>query len=74
MEGNDPLGVANLDPRGMVGMIYKGTTRYCCMCLMVWEKIFKMFSIISLRELLTPQGGASLDHRGLIGRIYVGHR
>ena len=23
------LGVANLDPRGMVGRIYKGTTRYC---------------------------------------------
>ena len=29
MKGNDPLGVAYLDPRGMVGRIYKGAIRYC---------------------------------------------
>ena len=28
MEGNDPLGVANLNPRGMVGKSYKGNSRH----------------------------------------------
>ena len=29
MGANEPQGVAKLDPRGMVGRIYVGTTYYC---------------------------------------------
>ena len=40
--------------------------------LMVIDKMFKIFPIICLRELLIPRDVASLHPRGLIGRIYVG--
>ena len=29
MGGNDPQGVDNLDPRGVIGRIYVGTTKHC---------------------------------------------
>ena len=35
------------------------------------KKIFYVFPIESLRELLTPQGGAISDPRGMLGRIYI---
>ena len=52
MGDDDPRGLVNLDPRGMIGRIY---VEY----LMVLEKkIFLRFPIVSLREMMTP--GASL--------------
>ena len=36
------------------------------------EDSFKVFPIISLWELMTPQSMANLDPRGFIDRIYVG--
>ena len=29
MGDDDPTGLANLDPRGMIGKIYVSTTNYC---------------------------------------------
>ena len=54
---NDPQGVASLDPRGLTGRIYVGSTKHCyiqniqAVGLMVSEKIFEVFPIISLWEL-----------------------
>ena len=35
------------------------------------KKIFNVFPIVSLWELMTPRGGAIFDPRGMIGRIYI---
>ena len=80
MEANDLHGVANLDPRGMVGMIYVGD----CPSLLYTEytscgphgyrkEDLKKNPIISLCELLISRGVTSLHPRGLISRIYVGY-
>ena len=57
---DDPRGLANLDPGGMIGRIMLGTTNYCytqnikVLDLMVSEKrIFLGFPIESLREMMT---------------------
>ena len=57
MGGNDPWGVASLDPRGLIG-------------LMVSEK--KLFSHYKSMGVNDPWGMANLDPRGMVGRIYVG--
>ena len=81
-----PRGVANLDPRGMIGRIYVKyhltllhTLNIQALGLVVLEKkIFKCFSQYFLRFFLyksmeanDPRGMAYLDPRGMIGRIYV---
>ena len=61
MGDDDPRGLANLDPRGMIEKILLGTINYCytqnikAHDLMVSEKkIFLRFPIVSLREMITP--------------------
>ena len=49
MGAKDPRGVANLDPSGLTGRIYVGTTKHCYILniyavgLMISEKIFNIF-------------------------------
>ena len=59
VSANDPQGVANLDPRGLIDRIYVG------------DHIFLRFSHYKSMGVNDPQGVANLDPRGLIGRIYV---
>ena len=61
MGDDDPRGLANLDPRGMIEGFMLGTTNYCytqnikALELMVSDqKIFLRFPIVSLREMMTP--------------------
>ena len=61
---NDPQGMTNLDPRGMVGRIYVGDhytlqhTKYMnCGPHGFREEDFLRFPIISLWELMTPGHG-----------------
>ena len=71
---NDPQGMGNLDPRGMVGRIYVGDhytlqhTKYmsCGPHGFREEDFFKSMGAND------PWGMANLDSRGFIGRIYVG--
>ena len=55
MEAKDPEGLANLEPRGIVGMIYVGDhqallyTKYISCNLMVMEK--KIFLSLSMRAI-----------------------
>ena len=59
MGANEPRGVVNFDPRGMVGRIYVGDhltllhTKYLSAGLMASEKIFEVFLIISLWEIMS---------------------
>ena len=60
MGDDDPRGLANLDPSGMIGRIHLGNTYYCytqnikALDLMVSEKkIFLRFPIVSLWEMMT---------------------
>ena len=72
LEAIDPWGVASLNPRGMIGMIYVGDhwtllyTKYisCGLCGL-GEDFLKFLRAID------PLGMASLDPRGLIGRVFV---
>ena len=77
MGANDPLGVANLDPRGMIGMIYVGYhlallhTLYAGFRPCAFrEEYYSRFPIISLWQIMTPLGVTSLDPRGMVDRIY----
>ena len=72
-------GLANLEPRGMVGMIYVGDHQallytnlvYKLWALWLWNRRFlKFFPNISLCELLIPMGMTSFHPRG----FYVGHQ
>ena len=80
MRTNDPPGVANLDPRGMVGRIYVGdhstllhTKSVSCGPYGFRKEDFLSFiSYIALYKHMTRWGVASLDPRGSICRIYVG--
>ena len=73
------MGVANLDPRGMIGRIYveyhltllhtKYTSFRPCGFR---EDNFKCFSIISLWQIMTPPGRDQFDPRITIGRNYKG--
>ena len=66
MGANDPRGVANLDSRGIIGRIYVGSTERCYLLniqalgLVVSEnfRIFHVFPIISLWQIMTPRGVA----------------
>ena len=79
MGANEPLGVANLDPRGMVGRIYVRDhltllhTKYLSSVSYGFrEEDFWSFSHYKSMGDNEPQGVANLDPRGMIGRIYVG--
>ena len=73
-----PQGWACMNPRGMVGRIYKEDhytlllTKYESSgpCGFGEEDFFYVFPIVSLWELMTPRGGAIFDPRGMVGRIY----
>ena len=80
MEAKDPESLINLEPRGMVGMIYVGDhqtllyTKYisCGPNGYGLEDFLKKNPIISLCELFFPICMTSFHPRGLIGRINVG--
>ena len=76
---NDPWGMANLDPRGMVGRIYVGDhytflhTKYMSSGPHGFrEDFFLGFSHFKSMGANDPRGTANLDPRGMVGRIYVG--
>ena len=79
MRANDPRGMANLDPRGLIGRIYEGDhltllpTKHISLGPHGFreEDFFLNFSHYKSKGANDPQGMASLDPRGLIGRIYV---
>ena len=79
MGANDPWGMANLDPRGLISRIYVGDhytllqTKYIsCGPHGFREEDFLSFSHYKSMGANDPQGVASLGLRVLIGRIYVG--
>ena len=64
-------------PGARLAGFIKRTTIHCytqnmkALGLVVSEKkIFYVFPIVCLWELMTPQGGAIFDPRGMVGRIY----
>ena len=72
MEAKDPEGLVNLEPRGMVGMIYVGdhqTLLYYTMYLSCGpygygtEDFFQVFQIRSLCELLIPMSLKGFDRQ-----------
>ena len=74
-----PLGMANLDPRGMVGRIYEGehwtllNKKYLSAGPYdLREEVFLSFSNYKPLRANDPQGMANLDHRSMVGRIFVG--
>ena len=77
---NDLWGIANLDPRGMVGRIYVGDHQTLLHTKSVScgphgfreEDFWRFISYTVLYKHMTPWGEASLDPRGLIGRIKKG--
>ena len=80
MGDDDSRGVANLDPRGMIGRIYVDYhltllhTKYQALGLVVLEKkIFKCFSHYKpMADNDAPRGVANLDPRVTIGKNYKG--
>ena len=78
MGDNDPLGMASLGPRGLIGRIYVWDhltllhTKYVSCRPHGFKEDFLIFSHYKSMGANDPQGVASLDHRGLIGRIYLG--
>ena len=79
MGANKPRGMANLDPRGMVGRIYVGDhltllhTKYLSSGPYGFrEEDFLFFSRYKSMGANEPWGMANLDPRGMTGRIYVG--
>ena len=78
MGANEPRGVANLDPRGMVGRIYVGDhlmllhTKYLTSEPYGFREDVLSFSLYKSMRANEPQGMASLNPRGMVGRIYVG--
>ena len=62
-----PRGMANWDPRGMVGRIYVGDH----LTLLTTKYLSSGLPIITLRA-NEPRVVANLDPRGMVGRIYVG--
>ena len=75
---NEPRGVANLGPKGMVGRIYVGNhltllrTKYPSSgpCGFREEDFLSFSHYKSMRD-NEPRGLATLEPRGMIGRIYV---
>ena len=79
MVSNDPLGVASLNPSGLICRIYVGDhkTLLHIKYISSGPHSFKVEDFISFshyksRAANDPQGVASLGPMGLIGRIYVG--
>ena len=73
-----PVGMANLDPRGIAGRIYEGdhlmllNTKYLSSGPNGFrEEDFLFFPCKSMRT-NEPRGVSNLDPRGMVGRIYVG--
>ena len=73
-----PWGMANLDPRSMIGRIYVGYhylllhTKYKSSGPHgLREEDFFIFSYCMTMGDDDPQGMTNLDPRGIIGRIYV---
>ena len=58
MGANDPRGMANLDPRGMVDRIYVETTKHCyilsmlALGLLASEK--KIFEVVLYKQMTPP--------------------
>ena len=61
MGDDDPRGLANLDPRGMIGRILIIATHKILKLLTSWFQrrrfFFLRFPIVSLREMMTPGRG-----------------
>ena len=79
MGANDPRGVDNLGPRGLIGRIYIGdhwtllhTKNVSCGPHGFREEDFFIFFHCKSMGANDLCDVASLDPRGLIGRIYVG--
>ena len=80
MGDDDPMGVANLDPMGMIGRIYVEYhltllhTKYTSFrpCCFREEDFFIVFPIISLWQIITSPGHGQFGHRVTIGRNYKG--
>ena len=79
MGANEPQGIANKDPRDMVGRIHVDD------CLTLLHTKYLSFGPYGFREVFflsishyksmganEPQDVASLNPRGIVGRIYVG--
>ena len=78
MEANDPMGMASLDPRGLIGRIYVVDhytmlhTKYISSDPHGFRKEdFLSLSHYKFMGVNDPRGVASLDPRGMVGRIYV---
>ena len=79
MGANDPLGVASLDPNGLIGRIYVVDhytllhTKYIsCGPHGFREEDFLSYSHYTSMGTNNPQGVANLDPRGMVGMFYVG--
>ena len=80
MGAKEPRGIANLDPRGMVGRIYVGDhltllhTKYLSSGSygFIEEAFFSFFFYCKSTGANELRSVANLDPRGMIGRIYVG--
>ena len=79
MEANDPWGMANLDPRDLIGWIYVRDhltlLHTKCTCISCGPHVFRedlSFSHYKSMGVNDPWGMANLDPRGMICRIYVG--
>ena len=79
MGDNEHRGVANLDPRDMIGRIYVGNhfillhTKYLTSGPYGFREVdFLSFSHYKSMGADEPWSVANLDPRGMFGRIYVG--
>ena len=77
MGANEPSGVANLDPRSMVGRIYVGDHLTLLNISKLWASWFQRrrfckFSHYKSVRANEPSGVANLDPRSMVGRIHVG--
>ena len=79
MGANELWGMANLDPKGMIGRIYVGNhltllhTKYLSSEPYGFREDFWSFFHYNSKGANEPLGMANLDPRGMIGRIYVGN-
>ena len=79
MEAKDPRGMANLDPRGMIGRIYERYhstllhTKYICFRPCGFrEDFFHIFPHYKSMLENDARGVANLGPRDTVGRIYEG--
>ena len=77
MGANEPWGMANLDPRGMIDRIYVGDhlmllhTKYLTSGSYGFREDFLSFSPYKSMGANELRGVTNLDPRGMVGRIYV---